>query len=131
MINGPFCLVLGGTYQAEDAVRSRVPSTKCSELTTTGLTHVVSCLTTSHTELLSSLDNFAFSPRLRAVRVLARISPSSTQSASSVIDSCIYSISLRSTEAGNVEITRFSASIVTLSGFKIDAEGEEVVASRV
>jgi hypothetical protein len=65
------------------------------------------------TELLRSLDNFPFNPQLRAVRVLAQISPSSTQSASLVIDSCIYSISLRSTEAGNVEITGFEASIAT------------------
>jgi len=43
-----------------------------------GVTHVVSCLIASHTELLRSFNLFPSSPRSRAVQTSAQASPSST-----------------------------------------------------
>jgi hypothetical protein len=76
----------------------RASSMNQAEPTTAGLTHAVNWLIAPHTELLRSFNNFPFNPRLRAVQTSAQASPSSTQSSSLVIDSCIYSISTRSTQ---------------------------------
>jgi len=43
-----------------------------------GITHVVSFLIASHTELLRSFNLFPFSPRSRVVQTSAQASPSST-----------------------------------------------------
>ena len=77
-------------------LQSRASSMEGSELTSAGLTHVVSCLIASLTGSLRSFNNLPFNPRLRAVQTSAHASPSSTQSASFIIDSCARSISLRS-----------------------------------
>jgi hypothetical protein len=68
---------------------------KQTEPTTVGFTHVVNWLIASHTESLRSFNNFPFNPRLSAVQTSAQARPSSTQSSSLVIDSCIRYISLQ------------------------------------
>jgi hypothetical protein len=86
---------------------------KQTEPTTVGFTHVVNWLTASHTESLRSFNNFPFNPRLSAVQTSAQARPSSTQSSSLVIESCMLPISLHPTNTNNVE--RFTLIIVRIT----------------
>ena len=86
-----------------NVLRSKGSSVECFEPTTAGLTHVFSCSIASRVELLRSFNSFPSNPRLRAVQTSAQASPSSAQSVSLVIDSCVCLISQQSTNTGNVE----------------------------
>ena len=91
-----FPFLMSFLWISAKVLRLRPSSVASSELTSVGLTHVVSCVIASLTGSLRSFNILPFKPRLRAVQTSAHASPSSIQSASFNIDSCTRSISLRS-----------------------------------
>jgi hypothetical protein len=101
-----FCLpfLMISLWISANVLRPRASLARFSGLTAADLTYDVSCLIASHTGSLRSFNIFPSNPRLRAVQTSVQASPSSTQSSSFVIDSCMLPISLRSINVGDAGI---------------------------